>query len=183
MPRFPADIILRTMPPARSAMQTDAATSFRTIPGSLVLSEPAAAIMKNVRRSTVRRLEHTRTTACNNGRWQRIIRWADASTAGARIDLYLRPGWPAMPTLRTIDRHNEYDREFSIISNVLPAHANNVSGDSLTDILNAIISLRWQHWLYHCSATRKRTLEKIIKLFCLCLYWPADWKRKTPKNQ
>jgi len=181
MPRFPADIILRTMPPARSAMQTDAATNFSTIPGSLVISEPAAAIMKNVRRSTVRQPQHTRTTAGNNGRWQRIIRWAEASTAGARIDLYRRPGLPAMPTPRTIDRHNEYDREFSIISNVLPAHANDISGDSSTDILNAIIALRWQHWLHHSSVTRKRMLEKQSNHFVYV--YTDQLTGKTPKNQ
>jgi len=120
MPRLPADITFRTMPPARSAMQTDAATNFSTMPGSLVFCDPAAAIVKNVRRLTaIRELQHRRTTAGNNGRSQRFSRiWAaDTSTADACIDLYLRPADPPVTTQpqRTIDRHNEHDCKFSIL--------------------------------------------------------------------
>jgi len=116
MPRLPADIIFRTMPPARSAMDTDAATNFSTTPGSPVFCEPAAAIVQNVRRSTVRQPQHT--TAGNNGRRQPMWICTDATTvtAGARIDLYLQPRPPAMPKPRTIDRHNDQDRQLTILT-------------------------------------------------------------------
>jgi len=113
MPRLPADITLRTIPPARSAMETDAATNFSTMPGSL-----AAAIMDNVRRSTVTQLQRRRITVGDNERSEQISTRANATTADASIDLYLRLG-PPPTTLqpRTIDRHNEYEcRNFSILT-------------------------------------------------------------------
>ena len=108
MPRSPADITFRTTPPARSAMHTDAATNFSTMPASS--REPAAAIMEN----DLRQLRRRRTAAGDNGRGERISTWA--STADACIDLYLRPSPAAVPQPRTIDRHNTHAWDFSIIT-------------------------------------------------------------------